>query len=56
MNNRKFTDLAATSLLWLAGIFILGLLAILLIYILYKGLPVLNWNFITGPSSDIRGG
>ncbi len=56
MNNRKFTDLAATSLLWLAGIFILGLLAILLIYILYKGLPVLNWNFITGPSSDIRAG
>ncbi len=42
--------------MWLAGFAILGILAAFLVYILYKGLPVLSWNFVTGMSSDIRAG
>ena len=52
----KSWDKLITGLLWLVGFFIIALLAIFLGYILYKGLPVLSWNFITGPSSDINPG
>lgn len=46
----------AMLLLWGSGIFIMGLLALFLSYILYKGLPVLNLHFIVGKSSDIMAG
>ena len=46
----------ASICMWIAGIVILAILAAFLAYILYKGLPVLSWNFITGASSDIRAG
>lgn len=49
-------DKIATVAMWLAGLIILGILAVFLIYILYKGLPVLSWDFITGMPSDIRAG
>jgi phosphate transport system permease protein len=52
----KIFDKVATSLMWLAGIMILGILAAFLIFILYKGIPVLSWNFIFGRSSDIQVG
>ena len=52
----KLYDKAATLLLWLSGLVIVGILAAFLGYMLYKGLPVLNWNFISGESSDIRAG
>ena len=55
-NKAKLVDKAAHIGLWLAGILILGILAAFLIYILYKGLPVLTWDFITGASSDIKAG
>ena len=42
--------------MWLAGIVILGILAAFLIFILYKGVPVLSWDFIFGKSSDIKAG
>lgn len=42
--------------LWLVGFFILALLAAFLGYILYKGLPVLSFNFVFGKSSDIMAG
>jgi phosphate transport system permease protein len=35
---------------------ILAILATFLGYMLYKGLPVLSWSFITGMSSDINAG
>lgn len=54
--NAILFDSLANILLWLAGGAILGILAAFLVYILYKGLPVLNWDFITGPSSDIKAG
>ena len=52
----RLIDQLAHGLLWLTGASILGILAVFLIYILYKGLPVLTLNFITGASSDIRAG
>ncbi|MDF2634411.1 MAG: phosphate transporter, inner rane subunit PstA [Pelosinus sp.] len=52
----KVFDKIATTLMWLAGIVILGVLAAFLIFILYKGVPVLSWDFIFGKSSDINAG
>jgi phosphate transport system permease protein len=52
----KTQDRIATGIMWLAGLVILGILAAFLIYMLYKGLPVLTWDFITGMPSDIRAG
>ena len=54
--NAILFDTLANIILWLAGVAILGILAAFLIYILYKGLPVLNWDIITGPTSDIKAG
>ena len=52
----KRWDSLITGLLWLVGFFIIAVLAVFLGYILYKGLPVLSWNFITGPSSEFNPG
>ena len=52
----KVFDKLATLLMWLAGFVILGILAAFLIFILYKGVPVLTWDFIFGKSSDIQAG
>ncbi|SFM17957.1 phosphate ABC transporter permease PstA [Pelosinus propionicus] len=52
----KVFDKLATLLMWLAGIIILGILAAFLLFILYKGVPVLSWEFISGKSSDIQAG
>ena len=46
----------ALTLLWGTGFFIMALLAAFLGYLLYKGLPVLNFHFIFGKSSDIMAG
>ena len=55
MNTKIQNDIARAGL-WTVGIFILALLAAFLGYIMYKGLPVLNWHFIFGKSSDIMAG
>lgn len=52
----RFYDKLATVVMWLSGIAILGILFMFLAYMLYKGLPVLSWDFITGMPSDIRAG
>jgi len=54
--NAKVENSIAKAGLWLVGIFILGLLAAFLGYLLYKGLPVLSPHFIFGKSSDITAG
>ena len=46
----------ATAVLWLAGFLIIGILAAFLGYMLYKGLPVLSFDFIFGKPSDITAG
>ena len=52
----RFYDKLATVVMWLSGIAILGILFMFLAYMLYKGLPVISWDFITGMPSDIRAG
>ncbi len=52
----KAQNQAAVVVLWLAGLFILGLLVIFIGYILCKGLPVLSVAFVFGKSSDIMAG
>lgn len=52
----KIVDKVATLVMWFAGIVILGILAAFLLFILYKGVPVLSWDFIFGRSSDIEAG
>ena len=46
----------ATGVLWLAGFLIIGILAAFLGSMLYKGLPVLSFDFIFGKPSDITAG
>ena len=52
----RMQNQAAVVVLWLAGLSILGLLAVFLGYILYRGLPVLSLDFVLGKSSDILAG
>lgn len=54
--NAKFVNHIATVVVWMAGLLILGILVSFLGYILYKGLPVLSFDFIFGRSSDIEAG
>lgn len=54
--NSKVQNRIAVAGLWVTGLFILSLLAAFLGYILYKGLPVLNFHFIFAKSSDIMAG
>lgn len=52
----KQWDRVVTGLLWGAGLLIIGVLALFLGYILFKGFPVLSASFIFGPSSDVSAG
>jgi phosphate transport system permease protein len=56
MISARLADKLATMIMWLAGILILGILTLFLSYILYKGLPVLSWHFVTGMPRDISAG
>lgn len=52
----RMIDKLATMVMWLAAIVILGILAAFLVFILYKGVPVLSWDFIFGKPSEISAG
>jgi len=52
----RMKDKLATLVMWLAAIVILGILVAFLVYILYKGVPVLSWDFIFGKPSEIQAG
>lgn len=52
----KWWDKAATAVMWLAGGMIMTILAVFLLYMLIKGLPVLRWDFVFGIPSEIRAG
>ncbi len=54
--NAKVTNSIATAVMWLVGFLILGILIFFLGYILYRGLPVLSFDFMFGKSSDIEAG
>ncbi|GLI05145.1 phosphate transport system permease protein PstA [Paenibacillus tyrfis] len=52
----KTTDRIATLYFWATGAVIILILAWFLFRILGDGLPMLNWNFITGKPSEIMAG
>ncbi|KPV59574.1 phosphate ABC transporter permease [Paenibacillus sp. A3] len=52
----KTTDRIATLYFWVTGVVIILILAWFLFRILGDGLPMLNWNFITGKPSEIMAG
>jgi len=52
----RMIDKLATMVMWVAAIVILGILVAFLAYILYKGVPVLSWDFIFGKPSEIEAG
>ena len=55
--NPKNSEKIAKVLIWSAAIFVLGLLLFIIVYILAKGLPVINWQFLTDiPRSMGRSG
>lgn len=56
MTRQQIADRLATAVLWAAGILILLILAGFLLPILIKGLPVLDWRFLTTRSSSFRAG
>ena len=43
----RYGEMVAKSLIWSAALFVLAVLAFIIIYILMKGLPVINWRFLT---------
>jgi len=52
----RMMDKLATMVMWLGAIIILGILIAFLFYILYKGIPVLSFDFIFGKPSEIEAG
>ncbi|MCL4459672.1 MAG: phosphate ABC transporter permease PstA [Chloroflexi bacterium] len=49
-------DRLATIGLYLVAVVIMGILLWLIGYILWQGIPVLSWHFLTAPSSEISAG
>jgi phosphate transport system permease protein len=45
--NPKTSEKIAKILIWTAALFVLAVLSAIIIYILYKGLPMINWSFLT---------
>ncbi|MCL2627999.1 MAG: phosphate ABC transporter permease PstA [Oscillospiraceae bacterium] len=45
--NPKVSEKIAKVLIWAAALFVLTVLFAIIIYILYKGLPMINWSFLT---------
>lgn len=52
---RKAYDVGMRALLYLAAGITMFLLLFLVVYILYRGLPNLTWDFLTGQESILRG-
>lgn len=54
--NAKRTDKVATGVLYTVAGIIVMILAALLLYILLRGLPYVNWHFLTSASSSYKAG
>ena len=55
--NPRTSEKIAKALIWTAAVFVLVVLFAIVIYILYRGLPRVNWNFLTEIPRDMgRGG
>ena len=45
--NPRASEKIAKALIWSAALFVLAILVSIIIYILFKGLPVISWQFLT---------
>lgn len=52
----RIMNKVATGVMWLSGLLIVGILAAFLVFILYKGLPVLSFDFLFGMPSEMKAG
>lgn len=52
----RFFDRLATGMMWAAALFLLVMLLLIVGTILYKGLPAVNWDFLTTSSSLTQAG
>ncbi|HEX3031275.1 MAG TPA: phosphate ABC transporter permease PstA [Bacillota bacterium] len=52
----KTANAIATVMFWLAAIIIIGILAAMMGYILYNGLKVISWDFLTKPAQNMMAG
>lgn len=55
MDSKKWDKVATGVLYFIAGVMIL-ILAFLLIFILWNGLPHVNWHFLTSPAKSFQSG
>jgi len=49
----KTSEKIAKVVIWTAALFVLAVLSAIIIYILYKGLPMINWSFLTEIPRDM---
>lgn len=54
--NHSLEDKVATALIWASGVLVLGVLVALLGYVLFNGLPHLDWEFITRAPEVMQAG
>ena len=47
MINPRISGKIAKTLIWFAALFVLVVLTAIIVYILFKGLPIINWRFLT---------
>ena len=47
------TDRLMTSLVWTSGVFAVGVLAWMIVYVAAKGIPGLSWSFFTDDMSEV---
>ncbi len=55
INTRKIKDATARIMIYLCATFSVLLLALIIIYVLAKGVTVVNWSFLTSVTSVLKG-
>ena len=54
--NAKVADRLATGVFYLIAFLIVGILLGFLGVLLYRGLPMIDWHFLTNPPETVRAG
>lgn len=48
-------DFILKGIIWLSGMLIISILAFIIIYIFYRGLPNISWNLVSTAPSELKG-
>ncbi len=54
-NMRKVKDISVRALIYISAIFSVSLLALIIVYVLAKGVSAVNWSFLTSVTSVLKG-